>query len=218
MLVEASRLFLTHPAEEVLEEYGFGRVREPALTELEVHLLVCASCQARLQELDEFAALMKAAGANFLRDSQPSRRTSAWFRVPRSPAARLVLVAGMVFAAIGAGIAWRWRSVPAAATVQLAALRGGVAGDGDGASGSLSPGPAGRPLDLAVNAASLPSAAGYRLELVDQSGRTLWTGHAKIVGAQLSAHVPSGPRPGIYWIRLYTNNNELLRKFGMRLR
>ena len=142
--------------------------------------------------------------------------------VPRSPAARLVLVAGMVFAAIGAGIAWRGRSVRAAATVQLAALRGGIAGDGGGggddASGSLSPGPADRPLDLAVNAASLPPADGYRLELVDQSGRSLWTGQAKIAGAQLSAHVPSGPRPGIYWIRLYTNHNELLREFGMRLR
>lgn len=222
MLVEASRLFLTHPAEEVLEEYGFGRVREPALTDLEEHLLVCASCQARLLELDEFAALMKAAAVSFLRDGQPSRRTSVRFSVPRFPAARLVLVAGLLFAVIGAGIEWRWRSVPVTATVQLAALRGGGvgggAGGGDEVSGSLSPGPADRPLDLAVNAASLPPAAGYRLELVDQSGQTLWTGEAKISGAQLFAHVPSGPRPGIYWIRLYTANNELLREFGMRLR
>jgi hypothetical protein len=224
MLVEASRLFLTHPAEEVLEEYGFGRVREPALTYLEEHLLVCASCQARLQELDEFAALMKSAAAGFLRDSQPSRRTPAWFPVPRVPAVSLFLVAGMLLVALGAGIAWRWRSVPVAATVQLAALRGGgVVGGagargGGGVSSNLAPGPADRPLDLAVNAASLPAAASYRLEMVDQSGRTFWTGEAKIAGAQLSAHVPSGPRPGIYWIRLYTTNNELLREFGMRLR
>jgi hypothetical protein len=213
MLVEASRRFLTHPAEEVLEEYGFGRVREPALTDLEVHLLVCASCQAKLQELDECAALMKAAAARYLRDPQPSRRTPAWFPVPRFPAS-LLLVAGMLLVAIGAGIAWRWRSVPLTATVQLAALRGGVS---EG-SGSLAPGPANRPLDLAVNAASLPPAIGYRLEMVDQSGRTLWTGQAKIAGAQLSAHIPSGPRAGIYWVRLYTSNNELLREFGMRLR
>ncbi len=214
MLVEASRRFPVHPAEEVLEEYGFGRVREPALTDLEEHLLVCASCHAKLQELDEYAALMKAAAASFLLDSQPSRRASLWLPVPRVPTAMLLMVTGMLFVAIGGGITWRWRAVPATATVQLAALRGG----GSGTPSSLAPGPAGRPLDLAVNAASLPPAAGYRLELVDQSGRALWTGKAKISGAQLTAHVSSGPRPGIYWIRLYTSRNELLREFGMRLR
>ena len=64
--------------------------------------------------------------------------------------------------------------------------------------------------------------------MVGQSGQILWTGAARIAGARLSAHVSIGPRPGVYWVRLYTSGNrtsqdetsrgELVREFGMRLR
>lgn len=212
MSVAVSWNVSVHPAEEVLEEYGFGRVHEPALSALEEHLLVCPACRTSLEELDEYAALMKAAMASFERDRGKSPRGSSWFPIPATVRAGILLAAGTMLAFFAASLAWRAQSVPATATVQLASLRGG-----DGVADSLAAAPAGRPLDLSVNAASLPPAAGYRLELVDQAGRTLWTGEANVSGAQLSAHVPTGPRPGVYWVRLYTARGELLREFGMRL-
>ena len=64
MLADEAWSVSVHPAEEILEEYGFGRVLEPALTPLEEHLLVCVACQAKLEDLDECAALMKMAMRN----------------------------------------------------------------------------------------------------------------------------------------------------------
>ena len=211
MSVEVLWNVSAHPAEGVLEEYNFGRVHEPALSALEEHLFVCPACQTRLEELDEYAAIMKAALGRFERERQISRRSASWFPVPGIPRASILLAAGMMLVFVSGNIAWHSPPVPAA-TVQLAALRGG-----GGAGDNLSPAPADRPLDLKVNATNLPPAPGYRLELVDQSGRTLWTGEASLLGTQLSAHVPNGPRPGVYWVRLYGAHEELLREFGMRL-
>jgi hypothetical protein len=59
-----------HPAEDLLEEYSFGRIREPGLTSLEEHLLICAQCQAQLLEIDEYRAVLKSGIAAFERDRQ----------------------------------------------------------------------------------------------------------------------------------------------------
>jgi hypothetical protein len=217
MSVEVLWEFPVHPTEELLEEYGFGRVREPALTVLEEHLFACVSCQAKLEELVEYAALMKVSLASFERDQTAPRGILLPFAIPKIPWAHVRLAAGIVLVLLGATSVWRSQSVPSTASVQLAALRGG-----DGPAGGFAQAPARRPLDLIVNTASLPASSGYRLELVSQSGGTVWTGEAKIAGAKLSAHVSSGPGPGVYWVRLYsthdeTTRGELLREFGMRL-
>jgi hypothetical protein len=220
-----------HPTEELLEEYGFGRVREPALAALEEHLLVCSLCQTRLEELDEYAALLKAVlsrreGGNQASPA-PSRPWSSrpwssrpWLAPPRIPGAAALLLAALLVILVSTTIAWHAQPVPPAATVQLAALRGGE-------SGGLSQAPSDRPLDLTVDSANLPPAPAYRLELVNQSGRKIWSGQAALTGTRLWAHVASGLPPGVYWIRLYsspiytsqnqTAQNQLLREFGMRL-
>jgi hypothetical protein len=46
-----------HPTEDLLEEYSFGRVLEPALAPLEEHLLDCTLCQERLLAVDEYTRL-----------------------------------------------------------------------------------------------------------------------------------------------------------------
>jgi hypothetical protein len=215
-----------HPTGELLEEYGFGRVREPALAALEEHLLVCSLCRTRLEELDEYAACMKAVLAGLERGGQASPAISLpWFAPPQIPGAPALLLAALLLVFVGATIAWHAKPVPPTATVQLAALRGG---ESDG----LSPAPSDRPLDLTLDGANLPPAPGYRLELVNQSGRKIWSGEANRTGTRLSAHVAGGLRPGVYWVRLYssqiyasqnqtaqneTATSQLLREFGMRL-
>ena len=218
MSIELLGEVLRHPTEDLLEEYGFRRVREPALARLEEHLLVCATCQSRLEELDEYAALMKSALAGFEQSHKAhaadprswlTQFTRHWFTLPGLPQAGAILAGVLLLAVAGAAISWRAKPVLETATVQLIAFRGGESG--------FSSAPSGRPLDLTVDGASLPAAPGYTLELVSQTGRTIWTGEARFAGAKLSAHVGSGPGPGVYWVRLYSSQKVLLREYGMRL-
>jgi len=215
-----------HPSEDLLEEYSFGRVYEPALTEMEEHLLVCVSCQIKLEEVDEYRALMKSAAGTWERDREAFRAgpvsesgTSKRFAITRVPGVLLpgVLAAAVLMAVlVSANIPWRWRSIPPATRVKLMAMRGGSSPGGlaDG----LAQAPAGNPLDLAMDGANLPPAQGYRLKVVNQSGQEIWSGAATVDGTQLSAHLAAGLRSGVYWVRLYSSSGDFLREFGMRLR
>jgi predicted anti-sigma-YlaC factor YlaD len=49
-----------HISEDTLERYSMDRVREPELTLVEEHLLVCEACRSRLTAFDEFVIAMKA--------------------------------------------------------------------------------------------------------------------------------------------------------------
>ncbi len=88
-----------HPLVETLEEYAFKRLPEAATESLEEHLLVCAACQQKLREVDEYILLMKQA-------------TAARLEHPPLPASRLravpwgqwVAAAIAVLASIGVAI------------------------------------------------------------------------------------------------------------------
>jgi hypothetical protein len=208
MLVEAS----FHPTEELLEEYIFGRVRDPVLAVLEEHLLLCDSCQATLHDLEEYACLMKAGLASF--EASAKERQSDLFSPLHVPSrfswTGIVLVCALLLAILATTVPRRSQRT-AGATVQLAALRGGE-------DGGLAGGPANRPLDFSIDATSLPPALGYRLELVDPSGRILWAEAAQQTGPKLSAHFARGADSGVYWVRLYSSgDDQLLREFGLQL-
>jgi hypothetical protein len=207
MLVEAS----FHPTEELLEEYIFGRVREPALGVLEEHLLACDSCQVKLADLDEDVRWMKANLASF--ESFPKRhRDNVFAALHVSPGfswTGILLVCVLLVAVFSITVPWRsQRSVTP--TVQLTAWRGGE-------DGTFASGPAARPVDFSIDTTSLPPALGYRLELVDQAGRILWAGAAQQTGTKLSVHFARGAASGVYWVRLYGSGDQLLREFGLRL-
>ena len=203
MLVQAS--FKFHPEEELLEDYSFGRVPEPALAPLEEHLLACSQCTEKVEEID----VWRAATGSF----QPGHRIPfpRWLTGPLSlpkPAAA-VLACGLLLAVAGA-VTFRSYRPAAAASIRLTALRGG---DENGVAG----GPADRPLDLTMNAVTLPASPGYRVEMVNVAGQTVWAGDAIPQRESLQAHVSSNPGPGLYWVRLY-GQQKLLREFGLRLR
>ena len=52
-----------HLLEQVLEQYSFNRLSEVDTETVEEHVLVCATCQIVLQDIDEYILLMKAAMA-----------------------------------------------------------------------------------------------------------------------------------------------------------
>ena len=217
-----------HPTEEILEEYIFGRVCEPDLAALEEHLLVCVPCQVKLEELEDYVTLMKSATSAWVRDPEafragyaPAGEISKRFAIPPVSGLRVLTAAGLAVVLVSVAYfaalhnPWHSQPVPQAVTVKLMAMRGG--GAKDGTADGLAQAPSGKPLDLAIDGANLPPAPGYRLEVVNQSGQEIWRGAAAVTGTQLSARIPAGPRPGVYWVRLYSSSGDFLREFGMRL-
>jgi hypothetical protein len=51
--------FKSHPSEDLLEEYVFGRLSEEQLAPLEEHLLVCSTCQRAVSEIDDLRRLLR---------------------------------------------------------------------------------------------------------------------------------------------------------------
>jgi anti-sigma factor RsiW len=214
MSVAVLSTFHVHPTEDLLEEYIFGRLQEPALSELEDHLFTCCSCQATLAELDDYVRAAKIALAEFQHARlAPVAAPPAWARLPVNTTAIWAL--GLVLVLSGSAMIWRRMQTPSeTVTATLTAFRGGNAA-------ALTHAPAGKPLDLIIDTTSLPPARAYRLQIVNASGNNAWSGALMASGEKLSAHLPKGLGPGVYWVRLYEpqipGEAGLLREFGLRL-
>lgn len=50
-----------HPLEEVLEAYAMGKLSDQESGPLEEHLLICLACQNRLEAVDDFIQVARAA-------------------------------------------------------------------------------------------------------------------------------------------------------------
>ena len=197
-----------HPTEELLEEYSFGRVSEPALARLEEHLLVCVPCQEKLEEVERCIAEIRAAARIWEREA-PAKSHRVAFLHRRRAFLALATAAGMAgIALVADNTLWRPQARPPS-TVKLLAMRGME-------SGAMVPVPAGRPLELTVDKANLLPEPGYRVQIVDPGGREVWNGTPAMAGTTLTARVSRGVRSGVYWVRLYSSSGKLLREFGMR--
>jgi anti-sigma factor RsiW len=194
--------FPAHPSEDQLEAYALRHLSEAQTAKLEEHLLLCPACQESLARIDEYIALMKAATAQ---PPAAKRHPPVW-TLPRLAAkpAVWVLAAAAVFSAI-----LLWPSHEKPAPVVLASLRSVGA--------PMAHAPAGRPLDLAILAPDVPADESYRVEIVDAGGKTQWTGPLTEKPGKLSASVPVRLGAGLYWVRIYMGNAELVREFGLRL-
>ena len=214
MSVAVLSTFHVHPTEDLLDEYVFGRLQEPALSELEDHLFTCSRCQSTLAELDDYVRVMKIALADLQHaGSSPAAAPPAWARRPGNKTAIWAL--GLVLVLSGSAMIWRrMQTPPETVTATLTAFRGGNAA-------ALTHAPAGKPLDLIIDSTSLPPARAYRLQIVNASGNNAWSGGLMASGEKLSAHLPKGLGPGVYWVRLYEpqvpGEAGLLREFGLRL-
>jgi anti-sigma factor RsiW len=207
MSVAVLSTFHVHPTEDLLDEYIFGRLQEPALSILEDHLFTCCSCQSTLAELDDYVRAAKIALAELQHASlAPAAAPPAWARLPGNTTAIWAL--GLVLVLSGSAMIWRrMQTPPETVTATLTAFRGGNA--------------AALMLALIIDTTSLPAARAYRLQIVNASGNNAWSGEAMASGEKLSAHLSKGLGPGVYWVRLYEpqipGDAGLLREFGLRL-
>jgi hypothetical protein len=189
-----------HGTDDQLEEYVFGRLSVSDVPALEEHLLICVACRDRLDAIEAVTASLKQALGTSQAGLKPSTRTDwfAWF----APKPVFFMAAGLVVLFAVLSVFWNGHTKFApVATLQLTASRGEMP----------SAGPA-RELDLTLSDA--PSEGGpLRVEIVNATGRLLWSGPA---GIQLKAERQFGP--GDYFVRVYSVSGKVMREYGFRIR
>lgn len=191
-----------HMDADQIERYSLAVLPAEELEEVEEHLLLCDSCRRRVQEVDGYVATMAAAAREVRHEERSVRSRFLRFLLPA--AAVLALLAGASVLTNRSG-----ERVPAGApfAITLEATRGAPEHAV----------PVGRPLTLEFDLATLPAAATYRIEVVDQSGSKLWSGTATSAGAQATSHARALDR-GYYFVRLSLMSGELLREYGLTVR
>jgi hypothetical protein len=192
-----------HPREDVFEDYAFGRLCLEEASDFEEHLLLCEECQHTLAKTDDYIRMMKAATAVYVAEGAPDGTHLSLRRI-RFRDHRLIwnvaAAALLLLTCLTALLSWRMPTEDPK-TVLLEAYRAG------GAS-ALTRCPAGRPLELEIDLSDVPPASGYRVEVVDTTGRRVWFGGTP-------ARLAKGLAPGTYWVRLSTDTGKSLREFGM---
>ena len=198
--------FVSHPSEDVWENYAFGRLPEDQLARLEEHLLACPACQSLLASIDNMIHAMRSVSMSAIAVASASPAVERWIPFPVRPVmVGLMLATGLVM--VGIGVSRRHQSELPVAFVTLASFRGAATASA----------PAGRPLDLEISRSDIPVAAAYSLEVVTQSGDSAWKGTAEAGGGKLVGHLPKGLGRGAYWVRLFGPRSELLREFGLQV-
>ena len=186
----------THPDDSAIEAYCLGKTPEAELAELEEHLLICESCQKRVTECDAYVRSMRHASARVRAEEQKPRKAFT--------ASGLVPILGIALLVGGIGTyVHSQRAVGPRVSVALEVTRGAT----------TTQAPAGRPLLLHPQLEGLPAQAGYRMEIVDQKGGRVF-GQEFATGKAIDA---PAQKPGVYFVRLYAREGNLLREFGLNI-
>jgi hypothetical protein len=186
---------------EDLERYSMGTSGPEQTACIEEHLLICEGCQDRLRETDDYLLTMRTSAAQVRRNERAAKarewRIGSWLPALAAAACILLLVAGT----------FRFTRPPGpVVAVSLTALRGSSVG------GSA---PAARELMLHPDLTGLTESSSYRLEIVDAAGHAVR--QTTLVSAQSGIKVP-GLRAGLYFVRVYLPEGELLREYGLEIR
>jgi len=128
-----------------------------------------------------------------------------WSLLPRLANRTALMPIALVILALV--VVWKHpQETSAPVAVSLSSLRG---------PGPLAPAPAGKPLRLSIDLRDLVSTAAYRVEVVDAAGNPAWKGAVSDIDGKLVATMSKPLENGVYWVRLYGKDSELLREFGV---
>lgn len=197
-----------HAGEEILERYSMGGLSGEQLEAFEAHLLVCPTCQERLEETDAYIRATRTALAK-LRREDAARVWNPTFFIPK-PAWVGALAAVLLLLVWSSGWWESGHSPPVA--VALHAARGA-------AEAPVSRAPKGLPLLLQIDVAELPGLADWEVEVVNADGSRVWFSAASAEGARMSLELPRPLREGKYWVRLHSAGppKQLLREFALQV-
>ena len=192
----------SHPDEDDLEEFVFGRLDGVELDRIEEHLLACEACRRQLTETENFVASTRAAARKMLGAPAPTPRARRF----SAPAWALAGACAVVLLAISFSLVPRFR---APRSVDLLVAERGV---------TLATAPSQRPLDLRLDAAGLSA---QWLEIVDAQGLRLQGVPISVANGLVLHRAPPLPQ-GQVWIRLYAEPSPQpqtvpLREFSLRV-
>ncbi|HVP49487.1 MAG TPA: hypothetical protein VMT32_22995 [Bryobacteraceae bacterium] len=198
-----------HISNEALERYAMGSVPEPALAEIEEHLLVCSQCQQQLKEIDEYIGAMRRAAQELQEEDESWKRF--WMRVSRTLTFRrlgwAMAVTALVLGAVALRVATRTERSAEPFALMLETSRGS----------EMQHAPARRKLAITLDVKGLPVFSRYALELVDERGRLQLESQVTAEQSIVRTSVPDGLPRGTYFIRLYSPLKELLREYGLQI-
>ena len=192
----------SHPDEDDLEEFVFGRLDGVELDRIEEHLLACEACRRQLTETENFVASTRAAARKMLGAPAPTPRARRF----SAPAWALAGACAVGVLAISFSLVPRFR---APRSVDLLVAERGV---------TLATAPSQRPLDLRLDAAGLSA---QWLEIVDAQGLRLQGVPISVANGLVLHRAPPLPQ-GQVWIRLYAEPSPQpqtvpLREFSLRV-
>ena len=208
--------FGQHASDDALERYVLRGLDEPEVAALEEHLLVCSTCQARLEETESFIIATRSA-AGKLRAEPPSTWEELKSRLSRlmampTPVWATAAVAALVVCvlALAPSLLTGPSATPAFA-VSLEAARG-VEGLAE------SRVPANSPLLLSMDLSELPARDFYKVEVVDALGRPEIELTLAPANGRLVANTGRALGAGRHWVRLYSSSQprSLLREYGVK--
>ena len=186
-----------------------GSLREPALAELEEHLLVCSRCQEQLKETEGYVRAMRDAAVR-LGQGEESRK-QWWTRVSSALTFHMLAWAMFGVALVLLAVALRVSSRPERAPQPFALLLETSRG------AEVQHAPSGRPIDLSLDITGLPSFPTYSVQVVDETGRLESETHLSGTPVRVTTSLSDHLRPGSYFIRLYSPSRELLREYGLHI-
>lgn len=208
--MEFNQNLRSHPSAEALEELALDHLPDAIAAQIEEHILICRRCQDSLAEIDRFISAIRAAAPE---QPDPQHRPEGlemggtWSSLPRLVMRKTSIAPVLALAML---VLLMVRTTPPdpqpLVGVSLFSMRGGA--------DLFATAPAGKPLRLSIDA---PAATeeDYPLEIVDGAGNAVWKGSTARTGAKLSAVIPKPLLRGVYWVRLYGTNSELLQEYGL---
>ena len=205
---------LDHPSEDLLERFLFRNSSREEADAIEDHILGCNDCIARLEDLEGYIAVFRAASDELIRETcmraeRRASRRARWLmpgKLGWVSAVALLLIA-ILF--VPGSISNQNEAVPL--QVNVSAWRGV----------DITSVPTGHPLSLHLNSTDLRPGS-VVVQLVDSRGREIWHGPASVRDESVGVSLPPLSRRDNYFVRLYSvgSNGEtygdLLREFGLR--
>lgn len=207
-----------HPDEDVLELYALGRLGEDAAAPIEEHILFCEDCRVKLDELTDFAVVMREAASNVatagplpndIQDPvQDLNREPAWKRffrmtwlpvpAPAFAVAMIALLAVVVWQPWASQTPSEWQSLELRATRGESAAPSAVEGKG---------------LRLSLDANGI-AASPLTISIVRADGTKIVSEPVSVANDKVNWEYPASLAPGAYWVRLH-NGTELMREFAL---
>jgi hypothetical protein len=202
-----------HIVEEKLEAYALNQLREEDLEAVEEHLLVCGTCQDRLDEVERYAHAMRGAARRIQQEERlPASlhasfwdRLRGWFSSPVPAWGTAFATVGLILM-IGLSLGRQANQPPGPPVdVELQAVRGPV---------PPNVAEAGHALRLRLDSRGVQEMPAWPIEIVDAEGGKVWNGTGSWSDTWIRTSVDRSFRPGMYYVRLL-KDGETIREYQL---